>query len=254
MMRPQAVPVHERSPSEIAAGIGLYHTGLDAERGRAALDELAAADAHGRCVRGLAEAAARLDPEAHGIAIDRVRFALALGDPAHFEPRTDQYTGVGMIPGELLVTVFPNAFNVPRLPAIAVHELNHNVRFRVEPWSPATTVGKYLVDEGVAECFAAALYGEAMLGRWTTGLTVDALRPRYREALEVTGFNEIRGWMFGDWSAEQFGHAKVGVPDFAGYALGYQLVRAFLERSGLTAAAATYLPWREIVERSEYFG
>jgi uncharacterized protein YjaZ len=207
-------------------------------------------------VRGLEDAAARLDPARHGVDVDAVRFALALADPAHLDARTDMYTGVGMIPGALLVTVFPTAFNVPRLPAIAVHELNHNVRFRVEPWSMQTTVGKYLVGEGVAECFAAELYGEEMLGRWTTGLdrdTLDALRPRYREALEVTGFNEIRGWIFGDWSAERFGHAKHGVPDFAGYALGYRLVRAFLDRTGRSAAEATYLPWREIVDGSEYF-
>jgi uncharacterized protein YjaZ len=256
MMMPQATPLHERAPSAIAAGIGLYHTGLDAARGLAALDALRASDALGHCVRGLEAAAVRLDPAAHGADAERVRFALALGDPAHYDPRMDQYTGVGMIPGELLVTVFPTAFNVPRLPAIAVHELNHNVRFRVEPWSPATTVGKYLVDEGVAECFAAEMYGEAMLGRWTTGLSVaevDALRPRYREGIDVTGFNEIRGWIFGDWSAERLGHAKVGVPDFAGYAVGYRLVRAFLDRTGTSAAEATYLPWREIVGGSRFF-
>ena len=256
IMQPQARPLSERRPSEIAAGTGLYHTGLDAARGLGALDELRAADALAHCVHGLQTAAARLDPAAHGVALDTVRFALALADPAHLEARHDNYMGVGMIPGALLVTVFPTAFNLPRLPAIAVHELNHNVRFRVEPWSPATTVGKYLVDEGIAECFAAELYGEEMLGRWTTSLSaaeLDALRPRYRDALDVSGFNEIRGWIFGDWSAEQFGHAKHGLPDFAGYALGYRLVRAFLDRSGLSAADATYLPWREIVEGSGYF-
>jgi len=256
-MRPQTTPLSERGPSEIAGGIGLYHTGLDPTAGLAALDELASADALAQCLRGLEDAAAQLAPERHGVDLDAVRFALALADPAHLEPRTDMYTGVGMIPGALLVTVWPTPFNVPRLPAIAVHELNHNVRFRAEPWHPVTTtVGKYLVDEGVAECFAAERYGEAMLGRLTTGLTtaeIDALKPRYRDAIDVTGFGEIRGWSFGDWSAERFGHAKVGVPDFAGYAVGYRLVRAFLERSGTSAAEATYLPWREIVDGSGFF-
>ena len=117
-------------------------------------------------------------------------------------------------------------------------------------------MGKYLVDEGVAECFAAELHGEAMLGPWTLGLhgaALDALRPRYREALEVTGFDEIRGYVFGDWAAEQTGYRKQGLPDFAGYAFGYRMVRAFLDRTGLTAAEATYLPWREIVAGSGWF-
>jgi uncharacterized protein YjaZ len=254
-MRPQARPLDELRPSEIAQGVGFYHAGLDAARGLAALDELARADALGGCARALEAAAARLDPIARDVGLDALRFALVLGDPAHLDERTDMYTGVGMIPGHVLVTVWPTAFNVPRLGAIAAHELHHNVRFRVEPWSPATTVGKYLVDEGLAECFAAELHGEAMLGRWTTGLTgeaLDVLRPRYREAVDVTGFDEIRGWIFGDWSADQFGHAKHGVPDFAGYAVGYRLVRAYLDNTGLTAAAATTRPWREIVDGSAF--
>jgi uncharacterized protein YjaZ len=256
MMRPQARPAGEPSPYEIARGIGLRDPEADPDATRGALDTLDRADALGACVRGLATAATRLDPAAHGIDVPQVRFAIALADPTHMDPRLDMFTGVGMIPGHLLVTVWPTAFNVPRLGAIAVHELNHNVRFRYEPWHPAsTTVGKYLVDEGVAECFAAELFGEALLGRWTTGLdsaALDALRPRYREAIDVTGFDEIRGWIFGDWSAEMAGHAKHGLPDFAGYALGYRLVRAFIERTGTSAAAATYLSWRQIVEESGY--
>jgi uncharacterized protein YjaZ len=92
-----------------------------------------------------------------------------------------------------------------------------------------------------------------MLGPWTLGLhgaALDALRPRYREALEVTGFDEIRGYIFGDWAAERSGYRKQGLPDFAGYAFGYRMVRAFLDRTGLSAAEATYLPWREIVAGS----
>lgn len=194
-----------------------------------------------------------LDPAGHGVPLPEVRFTFVLADPDRMDPRTGLYTGVGNVPGCVLLMAWPTTYNVPRLPAIVTHELNHNVRFRVEPWSPATTVGKYLVDEGVAECFAAELHGEAMLGPWTLGLhgpALDALRPRYREALEVTGFDEIRGFIFGDWAAEQTGYRRQGLPDFAGYAFGYRMVRAFLDRTGMSAAEATYRPWREIVEGS----
>src|SRR5437588_290682 len=30
---------------------------------------------------------------------------------------------------------------------------------------------------------------------------VEAVRPRFRAAVEVTGFDVIRGYMFGDWAA-----------------------------------------------------
>jgi uncharacterized protein YjaZ len=43
------------------------------------------------------------------------------------------------------------------------------------------------------------------------------------------------------------------VPPFAGYAMGYRLVRQFLQRAGMSAAEATYLPWREIVAGSGFF-
>jgi len=68
----------------------------------------------------------------------------------------------------------------------------------------------------------------------------------------VTGFDVIRGYIFGDWAAAAAGYQKQGLPDFAGYTVGYRLVRAYLRRSGRTAAAATYLPWRELVEGSGY--
>ena len=75
------------------------------------------------------------------------------------------------------------------------------MRLSYEPWSAETTVAQYLVLEGLAEAFAAEMYGEDLLGPWVHALNEDQhseLLPRYREALQVTGFNEIRGYMFGD--------------------------------------------------------
>jgi uncharacterized protein YjaZ len=246
-------PAEEVTPLDVARTFSFYHPALGAERGLAALDTLERAGAWPEAVRALERAAAVLDPAGHGVDLPEVRFTFVLADPDRMDPRTGLYTGAGNTPGCVLLLAWPTTFNVPRLPAIVTHELNHNVRFRVEPWSPATTVGKYLVDEGVAECFAAELHGEALLGPWTLGLhgaALEALRPRYREALDVIGFDEIRGYIFGDWAAEQTGYRKQGLPDFAGYAFGYRMVRAFLDRTGMSAAEATYLPWREIVDGS----
>ena len=141
------------------------------------------------------------------------------------------------------------------MPSSTAHEFNHNVRFSVEPWTMNTTVGQYMISEGLAENFAAEQYSHDLIGPWNTLFSesdLQELRPRYRDALNVTGFDEIRGYIFGDWSAEQFNHKKQGVPDFAGYAMGYRVVRAYIERTGRTAAQATYVPWQEIVEESGY--
>ena len=101
------------------------------------------------------------------------------------------------------------------MPSATAHELNYNDRFSFEPVTPATTLGQYMVAEGLAKAFAAEL--------------------------------------FGDWSAGQFGHASNGVPNFAEYTLGFRTVRAYLERTGRTAAEATDVPWREIVEGNGVF-
>jgi uncharacterized protein YjaZ len=44
------------------------------------------------------------------------------------------------------------------------------------------------------------------------------------------------------------------LPDFAGYTVGYELVRAYLDHSGKSASEATYIPWRDVITQSEFFG
>jgi uncharacterized protein YjaZ len=184
-----------------------------------------------------------------------VKFTLMLANPAVIHERLGSYTGFGGWPGLTMVLVWPTNYNLPRLPAAAAHELHHNVRLRYEPWSEGTTVGQYVVLEGLAEAFVAEVHGEGMVGPWSTALTegeLAAVRPRFREALEVAGFNEIRGYLFGDWAAESMGYTAQGIPDFAGYSLGYRLARAYMERTGRSAVEATYVPWQEIVAESRY--
>jgi uncharacterized protein YjaZ len=45
----------------------------------------------------------------------------------------------------------------------------------------------------------------------------------------------------------------VGAPDYAGYAIGYHVVRQYLERTGKTAAEATFVPASEIIDASGFF-
>lgn len=228
----------------------------DVEAALAALDRFDAADSAAACLRAVERAVAALDPDGHGFPLGRVLFALVLSEASSMHPGSGLYSGNGAWPGLLMVNAWPTADNLPRLPAAAAHELHHQVRFRYEPFDPQRiTVGQYLVAEGLAEAFAAELFDESRIGPWATDwdeADLDPLRDRYRDALHVRGFDEVRGYIFGDWAAERFGYTPQGVPDFAGYAIGYRLVRDFLEREGVSAVEATWMPWEEVVRGGRY--
>lgn len=229
----------------------LYTPELGAEQALAALDELERANAWETNLRALRQAIDALQPERHGIVLERIHFAFTLATPEGLGK--EGYTGSGNVPGWVILSAWPKAHNLPKLPAVVVHELNHNIRFQFEPMFPMK-LGQYLVAEGLAEAFAAELCGKEMLGPWATtlrGAELAALKPRFREALNEGDFNVVRGYIFGDSSATDFGYTAQSVPNYAGYAMGYHVVLAYLKRTGRSAAEATYVPWQEIVAVSD---
>ena len=237
--------------------LGFYGPDGDADEGLGALAKFEEAGSLASCLGALEGAAEALAPEEHGVGVGSVAFALALADPRlpDLTGRNRGYTGFGGMMGYAAVLAWPDGYNLPRLPSISVHELHHNVRLAFEPWTAGTTVGQYVVLEGLAEAFAAEAVGEELLGPWPNALSegeLEEARPVFRDALEVSGFDEIRGYIFGDWAASWMGYVPRGLPDFAGYAMGYRIVREYLDRSGRSAAEATYVPWREIVDGSRY--
>jgi uncharacterized protein YjaZ len=241
---------------KLARTFGFYAPEDGVEQGRAAVDMLDKARSWDACREAVDRAAAALKGEEHGVSIAELLFAVLVMSPeqALKNPKSGGYTGWGGRPGMVTVMAWPSEYNVPRIPAAVVHEFNHNVRFSIEPWTMETTMGQYMVAEGLAEAFEREMYGEEMLGPWATLLTeaeLEGLKPKYHEALELTG--DIRGYIFGDWAAEAFHYTPREVPDFAGYSMGYRLVRAYVERAGCSVAEATYVPWREIVAKSGYF-
>ena len=256
---PWAAQAEPRDDPALAAArvFAYYSPEQDPVAGLAALDRLAEAGSWAACLAALHASWHALAPEVHGITLAQIRFSLILGNPEKLDARLEHYTGVGGWPGLVQIVVWPTTYNVPRLSAITAHELHHNVRFSYEPFIPQeVTVGQYIVAEGLAEAFAAEQYGDALLGPWATYLPpaeLDALLPRFGAALEMRGFNEARAYIFGDWAATVQGYEARDIPDFAGYSVGYHVVRTFLARTGMTAAGATYLPWREITTGSGVF-
>jgi uncharacterized protein YjaZ len=259
-LRPYWEPMAGRMPGfdpDDPRFMGIYGPADDPEAGRGGLALLERAGSYEACLAALRAAERALRPGEHGVPIERLTFSLVMTAPRPGD--LAGYSGSAHPPGHAMVTVWPSEQNLPKLPAAAAHEFHHGVRFRAQPgaWPNGVSVGEYVVLEGTAEAFAAELCGQDAIGPWARALDdaqVETYRPVFRDALEVTGFDRIRGYVFGDWSAGQFGHERVGVPDFAGYTFGYRVVRRFLEETGTSAAEATYLPWREIVERSGFFG
>lgn len=224
---------------------------------QAALDRLdgGAATAHART--GL-EAADRAFAEA-GVAtgIDTVQvgiFPFYPDDPQI--ARSYGYTGFGAVPGYLVLTLWPDDYTLPRIPAVAAHEFHHQVRFHHWPLWPKMRLADYLVAEGLAESFAGALYGGDMIHPVTSNYDAAALveaKQRIGAALDTGGFDVVRGYIFGDEIAAEMGLPVVGVPPFAGYALGYQVVQAYLRNSGVSAAAATLKSAAEIIQGANFF-
>jgi uncharacterized protein YjaZ len=221
------------------------------------LDTLARHDAWGRAARSLERGRDAFAPYAERISLDAITFALLLADLGH-APFGRGYTGFGGLPGWIM-TVYgePDAYNLERVEGATVHELHHNVRFSLFPFNPmSTTVGEYMIAEGLAESFAAELYGADKVGYYVTEFDESRLeetRQRIGAALDTSGFNEIRGYIFGDEVGQRTGLPQMGVPPFAGYALGYKVVQVYLGRTGATVADATMLPAKEIIAGSGFF-
>lgn len=228
---------------------------------RARLDALASANAFARAATALERGWAAFAPYHDRIRHDAITFALLLCDLSAL-PMAAGYSGFGAIPGWIM-TLYdtPTPDNLKRVEACTVHELHHNlaagsdsgVNFNMM----SITVGEYMVMEGLAESFAAELYGADSIGPWVTafdGSRLEDTRQMFKDALHLTGFNEVRRYIFGDdVMAAHSGSAGIGVPRYAGYALGYQLVQAYLQRTGQSVVEATYTPSAEIIAESGFF-
>lgn len=189
---------------------------------------------------------------------ERVELALMLADRHNRELMEfgGGTGGFGGIPGWVVVDVWPTGDALERLPAAVSHEFHHNARLSFEPWRMDVSLGEYVVLEGMAEAFAAELWGEERVGPWATSLTGAELARATAAiggALDVRGFAEVRAYMFGDPLASTHGYEPVGVGYGAGYAVGYRLVRDWLARTGVSVVEATTTPSAEILAGSAAF-
>jgi uncharacterized protein YjaZ len=221
---------------------------------------LEAAAAWDVAAEALRRAAARFEPYAARLPIDAATGWLVLAEPQRSNPLERGYTGAVDWFQPRFIGQFsdPNADNLSRLAGLVAHEMHHLIRLRLFPWDmQRTSVADYIIVEGTAEAFAAALFGEDKVGWFITEFDpadLETARRMIGAGLERTGFDVIRSYIFGDALAERSGFQPVGgMPAYGGYAIGYHAVQAFLERRGCTIEEATFLPAQEIVAGSGFF-
>ncbi len=70
-----------------------------------------------------------------------------------------------------------------------------------------------------------------------------------KSGLNIKGFDAVRQYVFGD--AKTGG--KLGLPNSAGYAVGYHIVQAFMKKTGEDIVAATITPAEQIIVESGFF-
>lgn len=222
---------------------------------RGGLDALVGADAWGRVASALDAGVAALRSATPGLQVPDLRVLLVLGDPtnAHFMDEIAGLSGFGGISGYISLTLWPHPVVLHRVEAIAVHELHHNVRYGPGGvvWDPATvTVGEHVVAEGLADVFAAELYGERGYTHFVTDevRADDTVLAKVASGLGVTGMADFAAWVLGDASARLFGARPVGLPTGAGYAAGVRLVRAYLDATETTAAENVHTPAADILD------
>lgn len=223
------------------------------------LTKLEAADGWQLGKAATQQAVAAFKPYAEDIPIDTIEGWLILADPVTSDPILRGYTGGVDFMQPRFVVQFSevNDYTLPRLGGCIVHEMHHLIRTQVAPWNIMTaTLGDYMIHEGLAESFAGALFGHDRVGYYVTEFDetqIETARQLISSNLTVTGFDALRAFIFGDHLARQMSLTPVGMPDYGGYAIGYRVVQAYLQRTGKSIEASTFLPAAEIIAQSGYF-
>jgi len=198
--------------------------------------------------------------EAHGITLptqDYV-FTVILNNPQNpMSAMTGDYCGDGGIPGYIIGTIIPNEKSMKMLPIALAHEANHNVRFQFIKWNPNITLADMIVSEGIAENFAASIFGEDKIGKWVTETSPETLetviKPMVKENLMEFDFNKLSSFLYGDEIMAMRGGAPVGMPYCGGYACGYALVAHYLKKTGKSIYEATITSAVDILKETEDF-
>lgn len=222
------------------------------------IDELADEKLWAACAASIEKSLMQFVDMGIDLRVKEYLFTLALADPeSPYSIMCDNYSGDGGIPGYIFGSLVPSAFTKSRMPIALAHETNHNVRFQYIKWSNDISLGEYMICEGLAENFAVYLYGEENIGPWVSKTDEETLneyiKPLMQNSLDVSGFDDITAYMYGDEIAKMRNYVPAGMPYCAGYACGYHMVKYYLEKTGKSIIEATILPAEEILKEIDGF-
>ena len=158
-------------------------------------------------------------------------------------------TGVGGStenPYKILVWIDPNHANVQdnivkEVQSTVVHELHHAMRNRLYPW-PGTLLDD-IVGEGLADHFDIEINGQRQKP-WSQALSGKEL-VAYRIMAEPHFHEQNTEEDYYKWV---LGSEEDGIPRWAGYALGFQLVGDYLSRTGKKASELVSLESSEFLK------
>ncbi|MBP5223187.1 MAG: DUF2268 domain-containing protein [Lachnospiraceae bacterium] len=209
------------------------------------------------CRATITGALTRFEEKGIAFKVQEYLFSVFLANPQNpYTVMNEGYCGDGGIPGYIMGWLVPGEKTIRKLPAALAHEANHNVRYQYIKWTNDITLGEMLVSEGLAENYAVTLFGKEFLGPWVSKTDPELLpliKEILRDALQVTGFDNITSYLYGDEMARLQSFPETGLPYCAGYATGYYLVRHYLQKTGISIEKATVLPCEEILKDAEDF-
>ncbi len=211
-----------------------------------------------RCQAAIEDALGRFVNAGVELPVQNYLYSILLADPkSPYAILSDGYSGDGGIPGYIFGAIVPSPYTIDRLPAALAHECNHNVRFQFVKWSNDISLAGMMVTEGLAENYATSIYGEEKLGPWVSKVDMETLedyiKPLVKEALDVTGMDNLTSYLYGDEIAKLRGYFPVGLPFCAGYACGYYMIKHYLLKTGKSIIEATLTPTEVILAEIEDF-
>ena len=241
-----------------AAMSGFYAPAQITEARRAEIEKISSEPFWESCEASIRDTL--LGFEQHGIRLPKQEyvFTVVLSDPQ--SPMTvmaGDYCGDDGIPGYMIGSIVPNERSLRLLPVALAHETNHNVRWQFMQWSNHITLADMIVSEGLAETFAAKMFGEDKVGKWVSETTPEVpqetIKPLVRENLETRDFQTVSSYLYGDEIMSLRGGQPIGMPYCGGYAYGYALIGHYLKKTGVSIFDATITPTEEILKQSEGF-
>ena len=159
------------------------------------------------------------------------------------------YTGFGSIPPYLILSFWPTTYSLVRLKSSAAREYHHMMRSSLFPvGSSKFNLADAIINEGLAEYFIEEQFGSSFVSEIATSLDreqVASVWHKYKTNLKITAMDQQRPYLYGSYT--------VDLPYCAGFAVGYQVVKSYVEKhKDVNSGSLIAFPATKIIQGSEF--